>query len=121
MIEAVFNTLNRLRKKLTINYLTFYYTSASPDPYDAAMNYGKGSAIIGSLVPIAEKAFRIKKSDLRTFVSFDGEGDKIYTEAKLTLMIWEIIYVVCGLIPAVKAYLNWNAGGKEKKNGKASN
>ncbi|MBQ2057885.1 MAG: hypothetical protein II490_04535 [Oscillospiraceae bacterium] len=117
VLEAVFNTLNRFRKKLTVNYLKFYYTSASPDPYDAAMNYGKSSALAGVVLPLAEKAFRIKKSDIRTFVSFDGEGDRIYISAKLTLMIWEIIYVVCGLIPAVKAYLRWNAGGKEEKNG----
>ncbi len=117
VLEAVFNTLKKKKKKLTVNYLKFYYTSASPDPYDAAMNYGKSSALAGVVLPLAEKAFRIKKSDIRTFVSFDGEGDRIYISAKLTLMIWEIIYVVCGLIPAVKAYLRWNAGGKEEKNG----
>ena len=50
-------------------------------------------------------------------VSGRKKGDRIYIRAKLTLMIWEIIYVVCGLIPAVKAYLRWNAGGKEEKNG----
>ena len=120
VLPAVFDTLDRFRRKLTVNYLTIHYDSAAEDPYDAAMHFGNVSAALGAVLPALERKLRIKKRDIRTAVSFDGGGDRIYIDTSITIRIWEIIYVVCGLLPALKAFLKWQAGGKENKNGEES-
>lgn len=116
-LRALGDTLTRLRRKLTVDFLTLRYTSACADPADAAINYGRAVAAINGLAPFVSKFLRIKKRDYQVLVSFNGGGDRILAEAQITIRIWEIIYVALGLAPAVKAYLKWSKSGKEKENG----
>ena len=111
-VPPVIDTLGRLRRKLRIDMLTVHFTSAAEDPFDAAMNFGRVSAAEGALIPLLENAFNIKRRDIGTGISFDGGGDKIYLEAKLTLALWEIIYIACGMLPALKRA---NTESKDRK------
>ena len=112
----VLDTLGRLRRKLSIDKLTVQFTSAAEDPFDAAMNFGRVSAAEGALMPLLDNTFKIKKRDVGTSISFDGNGNKIYLEAQLTLALWEIIYVACGLIPLIKQVKSESKDRKADKN-----
>ncbi|MGX8699634.1 MAG: hypothetical protein ACSW8F_06850 [bacterium] len=123
VIPALADTLDRLRRKLTVEELTVYYTSAAADPYYAAMHYGKMSAVLEGGLPTFQRWFRVKKCDTAVSVSFDGEGDRLYFAAKLSLRIWELIYIALGMYPALKAlvtFMRTSRGGKAEENGKAS-
>lgn len=116
-VPAMFDTLGRLRRKLTVNELTLWFSSGSPDPYDAAMNYGTVSAVLGALIPVLDNYFTIKKRDIRTAVSFEGEGNSILLDVRLTLRVWEIIYIVFGMWPAVKVLLRKPDNRKVEEHG----
>ena len=116
-LRAVGDTLTRLRRKLTVNYIKLRYTSACDDPADAAINYGRAVAAINGLSPFVSKFLRIKKRDYTVLVGFDGGGDRALLDAQITIKIWEIIYVALGLAPVIKAYLKWSKSGKGKDNG----
>ena len=116
-LRAVGDTLTRLRRKLTVDYIRLQYTSNCDDPADAAINYGRAVAAINGLSPFVSKFLRIKKRDYTVLVGFDGGGDKVLLDAQITIRIWEIIYVALGLAPLIKAYLKWSKSGKGKDNG----
>ncbi|MBQ6757413.1 MAG: hypothetical protein IJP43_10765 [Oscillospiraceae bacterium] len=116
-LRAVGDTLTRLRRKLTVDYIRLQYTSNCDDPADAAINYGRAVAAINGLSPFVSKFLRIKKRDYTVLVGFDGGGDKVLLDAQITIRIWEIIYVALGLAPVIKAYLKWSKSGKGKDNG----
>lgn len=116
-LRAVGDTLTRLRRKLTVDYIRLQYTSNCDDPADAAINYGRAVAAINGLSPFVSKFLRIKKRDYTVLVGFDGSGDKVLLDAQITIRIWEIIYVALGLAPVIKAYLKWSKSGKGKDNG----
>lgn len=123
LIPVVLDTLKRFKHKLTIDSLTIIYTADCDDPFDNVMKYGYAWEAIGAVLPLLERNFRVKKRDLEALISFEGTGDTVYADARLTLRVWEIIYIACGLLPALKILLDWKkqpAGGKDEKDGKAA-
>lgn len=51
LLKLAFSTLDRFRRKFTVNYLMVHFVAACEDPYDTAMLYGYANAA-------AEKAER---------------------------------------------------------------
>ena len=119
LIPPILDTLGRLRRKLTINNLTLIYTVGADDPYDGAMKYGRAWTGIGAATPLLENTFRIKNRDIEALISYEDERDSIFLDARLTLRVWEIIYIACGMLPAVQILLDRKnpADGKDRKNG----
>ncbi len=97
-LPAIKKALSRLKRKLLIKELTIYYLAAGEDPAQAAMMFGGVSAGYGVITAILENSFRIKKRDLRANVDFDAEEPYIYIKAKLSLAVWEAVYVGFGLL-----------------------
>ena len=99
MLPDIKKALSRLKRKLLIKELTIYYLSAgATDPAQAALTFGGISAGYGLIIPILENNFRIKKRDLRANVDFDAEEPYIYVKAKLSLAVWEAVYIGFGLV-----------------------
>lgn len=119
-LSALGDALGRLRRKLSIDLLTIRYTVASDDPYSAAMTYGYASAAVGALMPVIENIFKVKKSDIRTDVTFDAKEAEMYIDAQFTIAIWEIIYIALAVVPVIKPVLAGLKKGKVDLNGKSS-
>ena len=64
---------------------------AGGDPSDLAVNYGRGWAALGNLLPLLEKAFVIKKRDLEVECDFLADNMKILARLDLTITIGRII------------------------------
>lgn len=114
-------TLKRFRIKLNIDSLTIHFLSGAEDPFDAAMNFGKISVLEGIILPFIDNNFNIKKRDVQTGISFDGGGNKIYLEAKMTLAVWQIVYIASAMLPLLKKEKTESKDGKADTYGQASN
>lgn len=90
-------TLSRLKRKLLINDLTVYYKAAGTDPAAAALSFGAASAGYGVVVPLLESNFNVRHHDFRAAVDFQATEPYIYLKAKLSLRVWEALYVGYGL------------------------
>lgn len=112
--------LSKMRRKLSVDQLTLYYTAAADDPFDAAMQYGKLTAGAYGILSILDDIFNIKKQDVRTNVDFNLEKPVVYVCLQLTIAIWEIVYVSGGMIFAVLGHFIRASRGK-KKNKAAAN
>ena len=120
MVDPILKAVGRLRRKLSVNCLTLHVTVGAPDPFEAAMKFGKISASIGALTPVFENTLNIKKRNISTDIDFQAEEDKIFFFIDLSISVWEIIYVVCALVPLMAINKPTKEIGEVKNNGQAS-
>lgn len=123
LMPLICESLSRLKRKLTVNHLTIYYLSAGSDPAKTAMNFGLASAGLGFLTAVLENNFKIKKRDVRTNLSFTEEKSSVYIRLKMSLAIWEIVYIGWGIIIQMgkNAVTNTKNRRVELNHGKTSN
>lgn len=97
-LPSLNKALARLKRKLLIRELTIHYMAAGADPAQTALYFGGVSAGYGILLPLLENNFRIKKRDLRAAVSFEAAEPYIYVRARISLAVWEAVYIGAGLV-----------------------
>ena len=114
LLPAIKKTLGRLRRRLLIKRLVIHYTVAGDDPYKTAMTFGNVNAAIGVVLPVLEKAFRIRRRDFRAVADFSSSQQGIYINAAISLAVWEAVYIVFAILPAGIRVLT-NKGTTERK------
>ena len=92
-LSIIGDTLGKLKRKLRVDELTLWYCSASRDPFSAAMAFGGASAGIGMLMEPLEGAFRIKKRDIRTAVSFTDTEPTVILKLSLSLSVFAVFCI----------------------------
>lgn len=107
-LPAINKALDRLKRKLTIKELTIHYMAAGTDAAATALYFGAASIGFGLILPLLENNFNVKKRDLRTAVSFEVTEPYIYLKAKLSLLIWEVIYIASGAFISFMKYKTKN-------------
>ena len=121
LLPVAGKALNRFRKKLTIDELTVWYLVASDDPYKTAMTFGYMNAGVDPVLMAIGKIFRIRKKNVRTSVSFETSEPLIYVKAKLTIRIWQILYIGFGLLfGALITYIKFKLQNDSQKGGKSN-
>ena len=103
ILSAASKSLSRLRRRLLIKELTIHFIAAGDDPAKAAIGFGASNAVFGMVVPVLEKAFRIKRCDLRSSADFDATEAYIYLKASISLAVWEAIYIASAFLPVIMA------------------
>ena len=93
LLSIIGDTLGKLRRKLRVDELTLWYCSASQDPFAAAMAFGGASAAVELILAPLERAFRVKKRDIRTAVSFTETEPTVVMRLSLSLSIFSLVCV----------------------------
>ena len=106
ILRMIIDFLEGFRTKLTINDLRLVLILGGGDPCDLALNYGKGWAALGSIMPLLERFFMIKKRNLEVQCDFTADKTIIIAGADLTIRLWQLIMLLSthGL-KIVKEYL----------------
>lgn len=91
VVRIALDFLGELRRKIRINRLDMNLIMAGDDPCDLAVNYGRGWAILGDLLPILESAFVIKKRDIRLQCDFTATETKVTARAVITITLGRIL------------------------------
>lgn len=105
----------RLRHKFRMDELIIHSMVAGENPVAVALLYGGVSAAMGMIIPLLEQNFNIKKRDIQSTFSFEFSEPRIFFRAKLTMAVWQVLYV--GL-PAILDYMKLKRikeDGKEEK------
>ena len=103
IVDAVLDFVAAFGRRLRINHLQLKLILAGGDPSDLALNYGKGWAALGNLMPLLERAFVIKKRDLEVECDFLADKTAIIARLDLTITIGRIfsLLIIRG-IPIVR-------------------
>lgn len=115
LIENVIALLSDLRRKLVITKLRGKLILAGGDPCDLGVNYGRAWAAMGTLIPLLEQIFVIKKRDLSVECDFTADTTLVifYIHGRITLIRLLTIVVVHG-VSILKKYftiMNNRKGG----------
>lgn len=101
LLRLVLDFLSGFRKRLRINHLRFRLILAGGDPCDLALNYGKGWAALGNLMPLLEQVFVIKKRDLEIECDFASEQTTIIAGADITIRLWHLLALAISHGPGI--------------------
>ena len=114
ILNAVKNTMSRLRRRLLIKNLTIYFTAGGDDPFVTALSFGAASAAVGAIVPLLENNFRIGRHDFRISHDFISAQPTVYVKAIMSLAAWEAVYIFFALLPAIWAILKGSGAAKRE-------
>ncbi len=87
-----------LKRRLTVDDLELQVIWAAADPADAAIGYGCANAALGTLWPILDQNFKVKKSRLGCSVDFESSSPSVYLSAALSLNLWKTLTLVVPLL-----------------------
>lgn len=90
-VPLVTGAAGKLLRKLRIDELTLRLTWAADDPADAALGFGAGQAALGTVLPLLDRAFNIRKRDIGVAVDFAREEPVIYARALLSFSIGQLV------------------------------
>ena len=93
LARAAFKALGRIRRQISIDNLTLHWTASSDNPYDAAMQYGYISSMTGILIPLLDKALKIRNRDIKINIDFNAVSPKCFSVITATLQVWEWLYI----------------------------
>lgn len=91
ILPLVLRTVKRLCGKLQVDKLDMVLTAGAADPGDAALQYGRANAILGSLWQPIVTACRVVDGRARVDVDFDATHPEIYLLAGLSLRVGQIL------------------------------
>lgn len=94
LLDVAKGLLSSFFRKIRIRRLEVKLTLAGDDPCDLAVNYGKTWAATGSIIPILEELFVIKKRDVQVACDFTASETKIYAAADITILVGRILGLV---------------------------
>ena len=105
-VPLVGQAAGHLRRKIRIDWLKLHVIWANADPASAAIGYGAGNALLGTLWPVLDNNFKIKERDLRVDVDFERTNPTVTLNARATLTIGQSLSMGIRLgIQALKIYL----------------
>ena len=90
VVDVVLDFILAFGRKLRVNELQLKLILAGGDPCDLAVNYGRGWAALGNLMPQLEKAFVIQKRNLEVECDFLAENTTVLARLDLTITIGRI-------------------------------
>lgn len=93
-IPIVLDTVKKLRRKIRVDKLDMHLTAAAADPGDAALQYGRANAVLGSLWQPITQAFHVKDGHAGVSVDFEQTKPTIYLLASLSLTIGQALALV---------------------------
>lgn len=91
IVDVVLDFVAAFGRKLRVKNLQLKLILAGGDPSDLALNYGRGWAALGNLIPLLERAFVIKKRELEVECDFLADSTKVIAQLDLSITIGRIL------------------------------
>ena len=107
VVDVVLDFLAAFGRKIRVNHLEMKLVLGGSNPSDLAVNYGRGWAVLGNLVPLLERAFIIKKRDLEVECDFLAENTVIIARLDLTITVVRVLSLLTIRgIPIIRELIN---------------
>lgn len=115
ILDTVLDFVAAFGRRLRVNRLELKLILGGGDPSDLAVNYGRGWAALGNLMPLLEKTFVIKRRDLEVECDFLADQMTIVTRLDLSITVGRVIsLLVVGGTPVIREFLKFK---KTRKGG----
>lgn len=91
IVDMVLDFLSAFRRKLRVKKLYLKLILGGSDPSDLAVNYGRGWAVLGNLMPLLDNAFVIKKRDAEVECDFLAEKTTIIARLDISITVGRVL------------------------------
>lgn len=91
LLDVAKRLLASFFRKLRIRRLELKLILSGDDPCDLAVNYGRTWAAAGSIMPMLEEIFVIRKRNVEVECDFTAEETKIYAFADITILTGRLL------------------------------
>lgn len=106
LLQMILDFLDNFRKQLYINHLHLKLILGGSDPSDLALDYGRGWAVLGNILPLFEQVFVVKKRDLEVECDFTADRTTVVAGADIVIRLWQLLVLLLIHGPKViKEYL----------------
>ena len=106
LVDTVLDFVALFGRKLRVNNLEMKLILGGGDPSDLAVNYGRGWAALGNLMPLLDKAFVIQKRNLEVECDFVAEKTTILARLDLSVTVGRVFsLLIVGGIPVVREFI----------------
>lgn len=95
IVRLVVDFLRDFRRKLRVRNLVVHAVLAGDDPCDLAVNYGRGAAALGGLIPLLEQALVIQKRDIQIVPNFTADQTRVVVRLELTVTLGRLVILCC--------------------------
>lgn len=90
-LSPLFKIFKKFLRMLYVKKLIADIIIASEDAHSTALAYGGVAATFGTVYPLLEKTFRIKKKSITVNADFERNESVIYLYADIRIRIWQIL------------------------------
>ena len=98
----VFRTmLGDVHRRLLVRRLVLWVKLGCEDPCDLAVRYSRAWAAVGGAMPLLERAFRLRRKDIRIFCDFLAETTELYWNLELVACPARLLWVLLRQGPAL--------------------
>ena len=80
-----------LFRRIRIDRLSFEIQWGDPDPAKAAMGYGYANAALGTLWPLIDRAFEVKRFEPEVGVDFDAKSSSAKVDAAFSFRLGQLV------------------------------
>ena len=94
IVRTIYAFLGEFRRKIRVRHLALKLVLAGDDPADLAVNYGRACAALGSITPLLERLFVIKKRKLEVECDFNAEETLVYARIDATLTLMRAVHLL---------------------------
>lgn len=94
LVNICVDFLKDFHNKIRVKKLELKLILADDDPCDLAVNYGRAWAVLGSLFPLFESLFVIKKRNVEVECDFTATDTTVIAKLHLSMMLGRFLYIV---------------------------
>lgn len=93
LIRLAIETAGKLLSKVRIRNLKVDATLASDDPFHTAMMFGGSGAVVGILLPLLERNFKLEKRTVNVNADFESDESKIVLFADCRVLVLHLLAI----------------------------
>lgn len=98
LIPSALDAVGKISQGIRINSLKLYYTAASGDPANAAIQYGIAWVAVGNVIALIENVFIVKNRDVQVFLDYNTNKPAVVFSVNATIAVWRGITIGFRLI-----------------------
>lgn len=87
LLGLALEVVGKLPKKLMMNELYLHVTYSGSDAAQAAIGYGRSWAVVGAVLPVLERAFRIRKRDVGVDLDYGRESLEVFARLDVHMLV----------------------------------
>ena len=96
--REILSLIGRVLTTPTLDVLRLELLVGGKDAENCAMTYGRICAVVGSVLPVVENTFGIRKRKIDVLCCFDRDSLDITAETSITVRIYEVFALVFALL-----------------------